>query len=74
MLRTARQFAAAAQFVGPDDVAEGVRISADLGQHAAWLQEYAELGVDAVYVLNVNREQRAFIDAFGERVLPALRR
>lgn len=29
--------------------------------------------VDVVYGFNVNREQRAFIDAFGERVLPQLR-
>jgi probable non-F420 flavinoid oxidoreductase len=72
VLRTPAQFAAATQFVTPDDVSRGVRISADLGQHAAWLQEYVELGVDAVYVLNVNRHQRAFIDAFGARVLPEL--
>ena len=29
--------------------------------------------VDVVYCFNVNREPRAFIDAFGERVLPQLR-
>ena len=73
VLRTPAQFEAATKFVRPDDVAQGVRVSADLGRHAAWLHEYAELGVDAVYILNVNRGQRAFIDAFGERVLPELR-
>jgi probable non-F420 flavinoid oxidoreductase len=71
-LRTPAEFEAAARFVTPSDVARGVRVSADLGQHAAWLQEYVEEGIDAVYVFNVNREQRAFIDAFGERVLPEI--
>ena len=70
MLRTPAQFSAATQFVTADDVAQGVRVSADLGQHAAWLHDYVSLGVDAVYLFNVNREQRAFIDAFGARVLP----
>jgi alkanesulfonate monooxygenase SsuD/methylene tetrahydromethanopterin reductase-like flavin-dependent oxidoreductase (luciferase family) len=72
MLRTPAQFDAASRFVTPDDVAKGVRVSADLGQHAAWLDEYAELGIDAVYLFNVNRNQREFIDAFGERVLPEI--
>ena len=72
-LRTPAQFAAAAAFVRPQDVAERLRVSADPARHAGWLAEYVELGVDVVYCFNVNREQRAFIDAFGERVLPQLR-
>ena len=70
MLRTPQQFAQAAACVRSEDVGKGVRVSGDLAQHAAWLQEYVELGVDGVYVFNVNRGQRAFIEAFGERVLP----
>ena len=70
MLRTPAQFSAAAQFVTADDVAQRIRVSADLGRHAEWLQEYVELGVDAVYLFNVNRHQREFIDAFASRVLP----
>lgn len=73
-LRTPAEFEAAARFVTPNDVARGVRVSADLARHAAWLQEYAELGVDAVYLFNVNRNQREFIESFGERVLPELER
>jgi len=72
MLHTPQQFTAATDHVREDDVARGVRISADLAQHAAWLNEYVELGVDAVYVFNVNRGQRAFIEAFGESVIPQL--
>lgn len=54
----------------PEDVAERVRISCDVSQHLQWLREYEELGFDAVYVHNVVRRQREFIDAFGEHVLP----
>ncbi|HKN67614.1 MAG TPA: TIGR03885 family FMN-dependent LLM class oxidoreductase [Gemmatimonadaceae bacterium] len=73
-LRTPAEFEAAARFVTPNDVARGVRVSADLARHTAWLQEYAELGVDALYLFNVNRNQREFIESFGEWVLPELER
>ena len=72
LLRTPRQFNAAAQFVTRDDVAKRVRVSADLERHADWLREYVDAGVEAVYVFNVGRNQREYIDAFGERVLPQL--
>ena len=47
-------------------------ISSDLGQHAAWIAELAALGFDAVYLHHVGQEQRRFIEAFGEHVLPQL--
>ena len=53
-----------------DDVAERVRVWSNLARHAAWLDDYAEAAVDRVYLFNVNRGQRAFIDAFASRVLP----
>ena len=71
-LATPAQFAAAARFVTPEDVAECVRVSSDASRHAAWLAEYAELGFDAVYVHNVGTAQEAFIDAYAEQVLPQL--
>jgi hypothetical protein len=58
--------------VRPEDVRGPVLISSDLARHAAWIAELAELGFDAVYLHHVGREQRPFIDAFGEHVLPAL--
>ena len=51
-----------------------VLISSDLARHAAWIAELAELGFDAVYLHHVGQEQRRFIAAFGEHVLPALMR
>ncbi len=73
VLRTPAEFDAASRFVTPDDVAQGVRVSADLERHVEWIREYDGLGVDTVYLFNVNKRQPAFIEAFAERVLPALR-
>jgi probable non-F420 flavinoid oxidoreductase len=56
----------------PADVAEVVRVSSDLGRHAAWIAEYVELGFDDIYLHHVGPEQRGFLDAFGEHVLPQL--
>ena len=53
-------------------MATAIRVSADLGQHAAWIAEYLELGFDEVYLHHVGKEQRGFLDAFGEHVLPQL--
>ena len=58
--------------VTPEEVAKVVNVSADLGRHTAWLREYAELGFDEIYLHHVGQEQRAFVDAFGHAVLPAL--
>ena len=74
VLRTPGEFDAASRFVTADDVAQTVRVSSSLEQHAEWLHAYEEAGVDAVYCFHVGRDQRAYIEAFGEHVLPALGR
>ena len=68
------QFEVAARFVTPEDVRSAVLVSADLGRHAAWLGEYAELGFERLYLHEVGQaaHQRPFIDAFGSKVIPAL--
>jgi probable non-F420 flavinoid oxidoreductase len=71
-LDTTRAFDQASAHVSPEAVGEVVRISSDLGQHAAWIAEYVELGFDQVYLHHVPQEQTAFLDAFGEHVLPQL--
>jgi coenzyme F420-dependent glucose-6-phosphate dehydrogenase len=71
-LRLPAQFDQAAQPVQPSDLDESIRISADPQRHLEWLRSDLELGFDRVYVHNVNRNQRGFIEAFGEHVLPAL--
>lgn len=64
------QFEKAAQFVRPDDVRAKVCCSADPAVHADRIGELFELGFDHVYVHQVGTNQEAFVDTFGERVLP----
>jgi probable non-F420 flavinoid oxidoreductase len=71
-LATVEQFDQAATHVRPEDVRGAVLISSDLGQHAEWIAEFAELGFEAIYLHHVGKEQRPFIEAFGEHVLPRL--
>jgi probable non-F420 flavinoid oxidoreductase len=71
-LDTVAHFDEAARHVRPEDVRAGVLVSSDLQQHVAWLREAAELGFDEINVHHVGTEQGAFIDAFGEHVVPAL--
>ena len=70
---TVEAFDAMSRFVRVEDVHDVVRISNDLGRHREWIAEYLDLGFDDVYLHHVGQSQRAFLDAFGESVLPALR-
>ena len=71
-LATVEQFDEAARHVRPEDMHAAVLISADVGRHAAWLHDLADLGFETIYLHHVGREQRAFIEAFGTHVLPKL--
>lgn len=72
-LRTAEEFDLACQFVSPDELRRCVDISADLSWHADNLARYEKLGFDALMLHNVCTNQEAFIDTFGEKVLPQLK-
>jgi alkanesulfonate monooxygenase SsuD/methylene tetrahydromethanopterin reductase-like flavin-dependent oxidoreductase (luciferase family) len=72
-LRSPEEFETATRHVTPNNMRESLLISADLGQHAAWLADYKELRVSALFLHQVGRNQEAFIDAFGEKVIPQLR-
>ena len=71
-LETVDAFDAVGQSVTAEQVQESVRVSSDLGRHAAWLHEYLEQGWDELYLHFVGQHQAGFIDAFGEHVLPQL--
>jgi probable non-F420 flavinoid oxidoreductase len=73
-LELPEQFDEATRSVAPEDLRSAVLVSADLGRHAAWLGEYAELGFDHIYLHEVGQDsyQQPFIDAFGSKVIPAL--
>lgn len=72
-LDTPEAFEQASAHVRPEDVHQAVKISADLDQHVDWLAELADVGFDEVYLHHVGTQQEAFVDAFGEKVLPRLR-
>ena len=72
-LELPEQFDAAAEHVRPDAVRRSVVVSSDTGVHIGALQDIVELGVDALYVHHVGKEQQPFIDVFGSKVLPELR-
>lgn len=72
-LRMPSDFEAAMKYVRPEDVVDAVRVSADPQEHSDWIAQDFELGFERVYLHNVQRDQRRFIDTFGAEVLPRLR-
>jgi G6PDH family F420-dependent oxidoreductase len=67
-------FDAVAEYVRPEEVRQGVAISADLQQHISWLKVYQEMGFDHLILHHVGRDQEVFIQDFGATVVPALTR
>ncbi|WP_319458516.1 TIGR03885 family FMN-dependent LLM class oxidoreductase [Micromonospora sp. RTP1Z1] len=72
-LDTAEHFDVVSEDVPMEKIASTVHVSADLGRHVGWLEEYLALGFDQIALHHVGQEQRAFIDTFGAEVLPKLR-
>jgi probable non-F420 flavinoid oxidoreductase len=72
-LETPAHFDEAAKHVDPEDMAASVLISSDPQRHVSWIRAAAELGFDEINLHHVGQDQRAFIETFGEHVLPALR-
>lgn len=73
-VRSPFDFEAMAKLVRPDDFAGRMVISADPDVHRAELQKYVDLGFDRIYLHNVGRNQREWIEEFGRSVLPKLSR
>jgi probable non-F420 flavinoid oxidoreductase len=67
-------FDEAARFVRPEDVAASVLISADVAWHRDQLCDLVALGFDGVWIHHVGRDQISFIEAFGEHVVPSVRK
>lgn len=61
-----------ARLVRPEDLVGRLPISADPQAHAAEIKRYLDLGYDRVFVHNVGQNQAAFLQAYGEHVLPAI--
>lgn len=71
-LWTVEQFDALGKLVDPDEMDEMVTISSDPDVYIDLLQQYSSLGFERILLHNVNREQEAFIDFFGAKVLPRI--
>jgi probable non-F420 flavinoid oxidoreductase len=72
-IATPAEFDVAATHVRPEDMHGNVLISTEPGRFVEWLREAADLGFGEIYVHHVGKEQRAFLDCFGEHVLPEVR-
>jgi coenzyme F420-dependent glucose-6-phosphate dehydrogenase len=72
-LATVEQFDALGDLVQPSQMKDVVNISSNLRQHVQWIKQYIDRGFERIILHNVNRDQKTFIKAFGEEVLPELR-
>ena len=72
-LQSAEHFDVVSEHVTMEQVKAVVNISADLERHVELLRGYAALGFDRIYLHHVGQDLMPFIDAFGAKVLPALR-
>ena len=61
-----------ARMVRPEDFEGRMPVSSDPDVHRAYIQGYLDLGFDRIYLHNVGRNQREWIDVFGRDVLPKL--
>jgi hypothetical protein len=66
-------FEEASKHVSAEDLRGSVEVSADLGYHAAWLADMIGMGFDGVWIHHVGQSQQAFLEAFGDKVLPQVR-
>ncbi|MET1036116.1 MAG: TIGR03885 family FMN-dependent LLM class oxidoreductase [Arthrobacter sp.] len=71
-LPTPEHFEAIAARTSPQEVRGSVVVSSDLAELTDRVAGLAALGFDEVYLHHVGQEQTAFIDAFGDHVLPHL--
>ena len=70
-LRTAEQYDELGAEIHPEHVEENIRVSADLDDHVKWIEQDFDLDVDRVFLHNVNTNQEAFVERFGEEVVPS---
>ena len=63
-----------ARLVRPEDFEGRMVISEDPDVHRASIQRFVDLGFDRIYLHNVGRNQREWVDVFARDVLPQLTR
>lgn len=73
-IRSPFEFEQIAKLVRPEDFNGRMVISSDPDKHRAEIQKYVDLGFDRIYLHNVGRNQKEWIEVFGRDVLPKLSR
>ncbi|GAB3618629.1 TIGR03557 family F420-dependent LLM class oxidoreductase [Okibacterium endophyticum] len=71
-IRSPFEFDQFARLLRPEDFADRMIVSSDPDVHLRQIQRYADLGFDRIYLHNVGRNQREWIERFGRDVLPRL--
>ena len=71
-IRSPFEFEQMAKHVRPDDFEGKLTISDDLDVHRQHIQRHIDMGFDRIYLHNVGRNQREWIEVFGRGVLPNL--
>ena len=71
-IRSPLDFEQMAKLVRPEDFQGRMLISSDLEAHRREIQKFADLGFDRIYLHNVGRNQKEWIEAFGREVLPGI--
>ena len=71
-IRSPADFEQMAKLVRPEDFEGRMLISSDLEAHRREIQKFANLGFDRIYLHNVGRNQKEWIDAFSREVLPGI--
>jgi len=73
-IRSPFDFEQMAKLVRPEDFQGRMVISSDPDVHREHIQRFADLGFDRIYLHNVGRNQREWIEVFGRDVLPKISR
>jgi coenzyme F420-dependent glucose-6-phosphate dehydrogenase len=71
-IRSPQELELMARMVRPEDFEGRMLVSADPDVHRAHIQAFADLGFDRIYLHNVGRNQREWLEVFGRDVLPKL--
>jgi G6PDH family F420-dependent oxidoreductase len=70
VLPTPEHFEQAAELVTEEMIAGTVPCGPDLDRHVESIQEYADAGVDELYVQQIGGDRDGFFDAYAREVLP----
>jgi G6PDH family F420-dependent oxidoreductase len=70
VLPTPEHFEQAAELVTEDMIAETVPCGPDLDRHLESIQEYADAGVDELYIQQIGGAHDGFFEAYSREVLP----